>query len=213
MPPDDGNAVEPLINRIHLQVQERVCVRADQPLACVRRLLASASEQQSGDGLAHARFHTLIRRILPTALQGDFHAGGIVLRSQATGGEKTLLPQFRGLYGKRKNQIPGHPLKWLEVFRIIDETKRHKCANCHGAASFDEASSICEHYAVPSTASQTSPARTRSWACHNSRYYSRFKGRSCEVHKRVWLDPVPAFGHGGRRGAGRIAVSHRCLTR
>jgi hypothetical protein len=36
-------------------------------------------------------------------------------------------------------------LKWLEIFLISDETKRHKCANCHGAASFDEASSICEH--------------------------------------------------------------------
>src|SRR4029077_11126501 len=46
---------------------------------------------------------------------------------------------------ERKYQTSGHPLKWLEVFRISDETKRHKCANCHTAASVDEASSICEH--------------------------------------------------------------------
>src|SRR4029077_5009462 len=53
--------------------------------------------------------------------------------------------QFPCLYVKRKNQIPGYPLKWLEIFLISDETKRHKCANCHAATSFDEASSICEH--------------------------------------------------------------------
>jgi hypothetical protein len=83
-----------------------VC-RADQPLACVCRLLATASEQQSGAGLAHARFHTLIRRILPAALQGDFHASGIVLLNEATEGrEDVFAAQFSGLYVKRKNKIP-----------------------------------------------------------------------------------------------------------
>lgn len=28
---------------------------------------------------------------------------------------------------------------------IIDEMKRHKCANSHATGSFDEASPICEH--------------------------------------------------------------------
>src|SRR5579871_4060555 len=103
MPSDDRNAVEPLINRIHLQVQERVCVRADQPLACNGRFLARSREQQSGAGLAYARFHTWIWRVFSTALQGDFYTRGIVSLNQTTGGEKTLLPQFSGLYLKRKN--------------------------------------------------------------------------------------------------------------
>src|SRR5579859_1539111 len=162
MPPDDGDAVEPLINRINFQVQERVCVRADQPPACIGGFLAIAREQQSGARLADARLYACIRRILPAALQGDFYARGIVLR-KAPRGEKTLLPESSGLYVKRKNQISAHPLKWLELVRISDETKRHKCANYHAAASFDEAPSICEHYSVSSTAARTSSGPRTLW--------------------------------------------------
>src|SRR5215472_15479683 len=103
MPPYDGNAVEALINRIHLQVQERVCVRADESLACARGLLAIASEQQSGAGLPHARFHTLIGRIFSAALQGDFDSRGTVLLHYAPRREKTFLAQFSTLYVERKN--------------------------------------------------------------------------------------------------------------
>src|SRR6185369_15502597 len=76
----------------------------------------------------------------------------------------------------------------------------------HAAASFDEASSICEDTQFRQPLPGHHPGRPRSSACNNGRYYSRFKGRSREVHKRIWLEPVPASGRGGRRALVELQV-------
>ena len=99
-------------------------------------------------------------------MAGDFYARRIVFRGWAPGGEETLLPQFSGLYVKRKNHISGDPLKGLEVFRISGNAKRHKCADRHAAASFDEASRFVSIRSSVNGCPGSS-GRTRSWACHN----------------------------------------------
>lgn len=197
MPTDDGNPVESLIHRIHVQIQNRVCVRADQPLIYPRRLLAVAREQQSRARLAHTRFHTWIWRVFSAALQGDFDTRCAVLLVGMTGGYDAFLPQSSSIYVKREGQVSASPFEWPRIFLTGEEVRRHQCADSYGAGRFDEASSIREHKHLVIG----SPDIRRAWR--------RIKGKLCGARKHILPGLAPAPEHGGRRCADRTAASHR----
>lgn len=145
MPPDHGNAVESLINRLDLHIQERVCVRADKPFASSRGFLTIPREQQSSARLAHTRFHPLIGGVFPAALQCDFYTRGSVWLNLGGGWDNTLLAQFSSLHIKRKNQTSGPPLKGLQVCGINETRYGQESARGHGTPRSKESSPVYTH--------------------------------------------------------------------
>jgi hypothetical protein len=80
----------------------------------MRRFLTIPIEQQPPPRLAHPGFHTLIWRILSTALKRNLNSGGLLSAPRVESGWKEpFLAQLSGGHIERKDKVARLPLKTL----------------------------------------------------------------------------------------------------
>ena len=118
-----------------------------QPLSGSSGLLTLTREKQPGARLPHCRFHALIGRIFPAALECNFDAGRIISQRGSARRNHALLAQSSCLHVKVKNQLVCLPLKWLDRSRSRSNTRngRYESSGCRDAAGRQKFPAIHRH--------------------------------------------------------------------